>query len=78
VTPATTFSGKTVALFGLGGSGLATAKALVAGGATVHCWDDGEAGRAKAVAKGLTVTDLKLSDSCLRAYRSRILSRIGR
>jgi UDP-N-acetylmuramoylalanine--D-glutamate ligase len=62
VTPATTFSGKTVALFGLGGSGLATAKALVAGGAQVQCWDDGEAGRAKAAAEGLTVSDLKLAD----------------
>ena len=30
---ATTFAGKTVALFGLGGSGLATAHALRAGGA---------------------------------------------
>jgi UDP-N-acetylmuramoylalanine--D-glutamate ligase len=28
MTPATTFAGRTVALFGLGGSGLATALAL--------------------------------------------------
>ena len=33
MTPVTTFAGKTVALFGLGGSGLATALALQAGGA---------------------------------------------
>ena len=33
MTPVTTFAGKTVALFGLGGSGLATALALKAGGA---------------------------------------------
>ena len=29
MTPVTTFKDKTVALFGLGGSGLATAKALI-------------------------------------------------
>ena len=33
--PVTTFKGKSVALFGLGGSGLATALALAAGGADV-------------------------------------------
>ena len=38
--PVTTFKGKTVALFGLGGSGLATALALAAGGAEVIAWDD--------------------------------------
>ncbi len=62
MTPATAFAGRTVALFGLGGSGLATARALAAGGATVACWDDGEAGRAKAAAEGLTVTDLAAAD----------------
>jgi UDP-N-acetylmuramoylalanine--D-glutamate ligase len=60
--PVTTFAGKTVALFGLGGSGLATARALQAGGAKVHAWDDGEAGRAKAAAEGVTVTDLTTAD----------------
>jgi UDP-N-acetylmuramoylalanine--D-glutamate ligase len=68
MTPVTVFAGKSVALFGLGGSGLATARALKAGGAIVHCWDDGEAGRAKAAAEGLTVTDLTRIDwSGLRA-----------
>ncbi len=62
MTPATAFAGRTVALFGLGGSGLATARALKAGGAEVHCWDDGEAGRGKASAEGLTVTDLSTAD----------------
>lgn len=42
------FRGRNVALFGLGGSGLATARALVAGGAAVVAWDDGEAARAAA------------------------------
>ncbi len=62
MTPASAFSGKTVALFGLGGSGLATARALVAGGAVVHCWDDGQGGRDRAAADGLTVTDLATAD----------------
>jgi UDP-N-acetylmuramoylalanine--D-glutamate ligase len=72
LTPATTFSGKTVALFGLGGSGLATAHALVAGGAVVHCWDDGEAGRARAAAERLTIKDLNTAD--WTSYTSLILS----
>ncbi|MCK8778610.1 UDP-N-acetylmuramoyl-L-alanine--D-glutamate ligase [Rhizobium sp. NTR19] len=57
--PVTTFKGKKVALFGLGGSGLATAKALVAGGADVTAWDDNPDSVAKAVAKGLTTADLR-------------------
>jgi UDP-N-acetylmuramoylalanine--D-glutamate ligase len=60
--PATSFAGKSVALFGLGGSGLATARSLTAGGATVQCWDDGEASRARALAEGLTLTDLSSAD----------------
>lgn len=58
MTPVTTFKGRDVALFGLGGSGLSTAKALMAGGAHVHAWDDGEAGRLKAVANGVPLDDL--------------------
>jgi UDP-N-acetylmuramoylalanine--D-glutamate ligase len=72
MTPATAFAGRTVALFGLGGSGIATARALVAGGATVQCWDDGEVGRAKAAAEGFTLTDLKAVD--WSGYASFILS----
>ena len=34
------FAGKKVAVFGLGGSGLASASALLAGGADVIAWDD--------------------------------------
>jgi UDP-N-acetylmuramoylalanine--D-glutamate ligase len=55
MTPVSTFAGKRVALFGLGGSGLSTARALVAGGAEVAAWDDGEGSRAKA-------TDIPLVD----------------
>jgi UDP-N-acetylmuramoylalanine--D-glutamate ligase len=60
VTPVSTFAGKRVALFGLGGSGLATARALIAGGAEVAAWDDGEASRAKAGEVGLV--DLATAD----------------
>ena len=40
MNPVTTLKNKNVALFGLGGSGLATAQALVAGGEKVVAWDD--------------------------------------
>lgn len=53
-----TFAGKTVALFGLGSSGRATALALMAGGATVAAWDDKEEARANAAAEGVHVVDL--------------------
>ncbi|MCJ9754928.1 UDP-N-acetylmuramoyl-L-alanine--D-glutamate ligase, partial [Neorhizobium sp. BETTINA12A] len=54
----TTFRDKPVALFGLGGSGLATAKALVAGGAKVIAWDDNPDSVAKATAEGISTADL--------------------
>jgi UDP-N-acetylmuramoylalanine--D-glutamate ligase len=60
--PVTTFSGKRVAVFGLGGSGLVTAEALIAGGAEVLAWDDGEVGRAKAAEAGIPVADLRDAD----------------
>lgn len=59
---ATTFAGKTVALFGLGGSGLATAQALAAGGAKVAAWDDNESARDKARAAGFDPVDLSAAD----------------
>lgn len=60
--PITTLAGKKVALFGLGGSGLATAKALVAGGADVTAWDDNPDSVAKAMADGITTADLHTID----------------
>ncbi len=59
---ATTFAGKDVALFGLGGSGLATALALRAGGARVAVWDDNQAARGKAQAQGFEPVDLSSAD----------------
>ena len=41
--PITTYKGKRVAVFGLGGSGLTTAEALIDGGAEVIAWDDSDA-----------------------------------
>ena len=62
MTPVTSFSGRHVALFGLGGSGLSTARALLAGGARVSAWDDGAASRERAAAQGVTVVDLSAAD----------------
>jgi UDP-N-acetylmuramoylalanine--D-glutamate ligase len=60
--PVTTFAGKTVALFGLGGSGLATALALKEGGAHVIACDDNPAKMAEANAKGIETGDLRNAD----------------
>jgi UDP-N-acetylmuramoylalanine--D-glutamate ligase len=62
MTPATTFAGKTVALFGLGGSGLATALALKAGGARVIACDDSAAAMEQAAGQGIETGDLKHAD----------------
>jgi UDP-N-acetylmuramoylalanine--D-glutamate ligase len=59
VTPVTHCAGRSLALFGLGGSSLATADALRAGGARVIAWDDAEPARAKALAAGHEVSDLR-------------------
>ncbi len=59
---ATTFAGKTVAVFGLGASGNATVAALEAGGSRVAAWDDSEAGRSTAARAGLPLVDLRTAD----------------
>lgn len=58
MTPVSVFSGKNVAVFGLGSSGIATCAALQAGGAKVVAYDDQAAGREAAKAKGFDVRDL--------------------
>jgi len=60
--PITTFTGRKVAVFGLARSGLATAKALEAGGARVLAWDDGDAARERGQDEGLKLVDLKALD----------------
>jgi UDP-N-acetylmuramoylalanine--D-glutamate ligase len=59
MTPVTTFAGRKVALFGLGGSGLASAKALIAGGAAVVAGDDDASRIAEAGAAGIPTADLR-------------------
>ncbi|GHC75181.1 UDP-N-acetylmuramoyl-L-alanine--D-glutamate ligase [Limoniibacter endophyticus] len=56
--PASRFKDKKVALFGLGGSGLATAHALVAGGADLIASDDNPDSVAKAASEGVGTGDL--------------------
>ncbi|MCA1263255.1 UDP-N-acetylmuramoyl-L-alanine--D-glutamate ligase, partial [Nitratireductor aquimarinus] len=51
--PASVFKGRNVALFGLGGSGIATARALVAGGAVVTAFDDNPESVARAAGEGV-------------------------
>ncbi|EJC80310.1 UDP-N-acetylmuramoylalanine--D-glutamate ligase [Rhizobium leguminosarum bv. trifolii WSM2297] len=60
--PVTTLKDRKVALFGLGGSGLATARALVSGGADVTAWDDNPDSVAKASAEGIRTEDLHTID----------------
>ncbi len=60
--PITAFAGKKVALFGLGASGVASASALLAGGADVIAFDDTEASVEKARAAGIPVADLRRID----------------
>ena len=53
---------QTVALFGLGGSGLVTAAALMAGGTTVIAFDDNPASVERAEAQGIPCADLRSID----------------
>ncbi|WP_182417430.1 UDP-N-acetylmuramoyl-L-alanine--D-glutamate ligase [Bartonella sp. HY038] len=56
------FKGEKVALFGLGGSGIATAKALIAGGSKVIAFDDNLASVERAKQEGITTADLHFID----------------
>ncbi|MGV1869832.1 UDP-N-acetylmuramoyl-L-alanine--D-glutamate ligase [Agrobacterium rosae] len=60
--PVTSLADKKVALFGLGGSGLVTARALVAGGADVTAFDDNPDSVAKAQSEGIHTADLRTLD----------------
>jgi UDP-N-acetylmuramoylalanine--D-glutamate ligase len=57
--PVTTFAGKTVAVFGLGGSGLSSCHALAAGGAEVIACDDDAAKTTVAACAGFATADLR-------------------
>jgi UDP-N-acetylmuramoylalanine--D-glutamate ligase len=60
--PITSFAGKKVAVFGLGGSGLIASSALFAGGADVVGWDDSAARIAHAASAGIPTADLRELD----------------
>src|SRR3954468_6846061 len=60
--PVRGFEGTTVAVFGLARTGLAAARALVAGGAQVALWDDNPNTRDAAKAEGFELTDLTTAD----------------
>src|SRR3982074_2430641 len=57
--PVTSFAGKTVAVFGLGGSGLASCHALKAGGAEVIAGDGSADTVATAAQAGFIAADLR-------------------
>src|SRR5256884_3776275 len=58
----TVFAGTKVAVFGLGGSGLTSASALLAGGADVIGWDDDADAVLKATSAGIPTADLRQVD----------------
>ena len=60
--PVATFAGKKVAVFGLGGSGLASAQALAAGGADVIGFDDSADSLSTAAKAGIATADLRTLD----------------
>jgi UDP-N-acetylmuramoylalanine--D-glutamate ligase len=60
--PVTSRSSQHLAVFGLGGSGRATAHALMAGGATVTAWDDNPDSRAQAANENIPLADLAAAD----------------
>jgi UDP-N-acetylmuramoylalanine--D-glutamate ligase len=53
---------RTVAVFGLGASGLAAAEALLAGGSRVVAWDDNEAARDAAAKRNIPIEDLSQAE----------------
>lgn len=59
---ARTFSGTRVAVFGLAGSGLATAHSLIAGGAEIVAWDDNPDRVGQAAAQQVPTGDLRRQD----------------
>jgi UDP-N-acetylmuramoylalanine--D-glutamate ligase len=60
--PITTFAGRKVAVFGLGGSGLVSASALLAGGADVVAFDDDADKVRQAGQAGIPTADLRRID----------------
>jgi len=59
---AASFQGQTLAVFGLGRTGITAALSLAKGGAEVWAWDDNAAAREAAAEQGVTVKDLNEAD----------------
>ena len=72
MTPVESFRSKSVAVFGLGGSGLSTARALIAGGAQVSAWDDSDSSRQSAAREHIPLVDL--SSASWRDFAALVLS----
>lgn len=62
MTPVTAFKGRTVAVFGLGKSGISTCKSLMTGGANVIAFDDAPGKVNEAQDAGIKVGDLRQVD----------------
>src|SRR5262245_10462460 len=60
--PATSFAGQSCAVVGLGRSGLAAARALLAGGGRAVAWDDDAMSRTAAAAAAIPIEGLAASD----------------
>jgi len=58
----TSYQNKNIAVFGLGRSGMASARALMASGATVSAWDDAAEARGRAAGEGIPLADLYKCD----------------
>ncbi len=71
--PVSGFEGQTVAILGLGLTGLSAAKSLLAGGATVIAWDDNADARAVADNQKITMHDLQ-AENVLRDVSVLIVS----
>ncbi len=70
--PARGFEDRRIAVFGLARSGLASARALKAGGADVAAWDENPAAREAARAEGFALVDLATTD--WREFAALVLS----
>ncbi len=62
MTPVESLRGQCIAVFGLGGSGLSTVRALVEGGAEVAVWDDNPNARERGAQAGFPLVDLARAD----------------
>jgi UDP-N-acetylmuramoylalanine--D-glutamate ligase len=65
-------AGRSVAVLGLGKTGLSSALALMQSGANVFAWDDGETAREAATAQGIEILDL--NDSGFKGISAMVLS----